>query len=292
MILVTGSTGQVGKELQTLASNYSQFDFIFTSRKILDFSDDNFHAQLEKLDVSKIKYCINCAAYTAVDKAEQEQGLAFKVNSVNVEQLALFCKHNNIKLIHISTDYVYHSTHNQPYIETNETNPKGIYAKSKLEGELASLKNLENVMIIRTSWVYSSYGHNFVKSMIRLGTEREQLRIVYDQIGSPTYAKDLASFLLDTISKIETGEIEEKKSSGIFHYSNEGVCSWYDFAKAIFELTKIECIVHPILSEDYPTPAKRPHFSLLDKEKIKQTFNITIPYWKDSLKSCLELMGY
>ena len=285
-IFVAGANGQVGQELRTLAPHYPTFKFLFTDLPELSITDET--ALQNYLLDKDLDYVINCAAYTAVDKAESDISTAQKVNVDGVQNLAKTCVLRNIPLIHFSTDYVYHNDQNTPFKEGDPTNPQGVYAKTKLEGDLKASQIHVNTMIVRTSWVYSSFGHNFVKTMLRLGRERDQLNVIFDQIGSPTYARDLAKMILDLLQSVESGEIEASQLSGVFHYSNEGVCSWYDFAKAIFELSEINCQVNPIETKDYPTPARRPHFSLLNKEKIRKTFDLEIPYWRDSLKACLQ----
>ena len=282
-ILVTGSKGQLGSEIEALSSNYD-YNFFFTDRDELDIT--NQQAIEDFIEKNKIDTIINCAAYTAVDKAEDDEINADKINHLAVKYLAQIAKEKDIKLIHISTDYVFDGKNYKPFIETDSTNPQGVYGKSKLDGEEA-LKdvNPKNSIIIRTSWVYSSFGANFVKTMLRLGKERESLGVIYDQVGTPTYARDLARAILDILPKIQN------KSTQIYHYSNEGVLSWYDFAREIMRMAKIDCVVNPIETKDYPTPASRPHYSLLNKSKIKEEFNITIPFWKDSLDECLKIMG-
>ena len=285
-ILVTGSNGQLGSELLKLSELHSDYTFTFISRQELDLSDSEaiqtwFHDQ--SFDV-----IINCAAYTAVDKAESEQDLARTINATAVGTLASIAKEKISSLIHISTDYVFDGKNFKPYRETDSTNPQGIYGQTKLEGEQAMLAiNPAKSIIIRTSWVYSSFGNNFVKTMLRLGKEREELGVIFDQVGSPTSARDLAQAIL---SIIQHPKLSAQKDTEIYHFSNEGVCSWYDFAKTIFELSAISCLVKPIETLEYPTPAKRPHYSVLNKAKIKDTFDITIPYWKDSLQSCLDVL--
>lgn len=229
---------------------------------------------------------INCSAYTAVDKAEIEQDLADSINHKAVTYLAQIAKDKSIKLIHISTDYVFNGENFRPYIETDGSSPTGIYGKTKLDGEKALERiNPKNSIIIRTSWVYSSFGANFVKTMLRLGKEREVLGVIFDQVGTPTYARDLAKVILDIVPQVKNQEVE------IYHYSNEGVLSWYDFAKEIMRMAKLNCEINPIETKEYPTPAKRPYYSLLNKSKIKEKFKIIIPYWKDSLDECLKEMG-
>jgi dTDP-4-dehydrorhamnose reductase len=253
----------------------------------LDITDNS---SVEKLfEENNFTYCVNCAAYTAVDKAEEEQDLARKINTEAVENLAKACKKFGTQFIHISTDYVYHSeTINRPYREDDVTNPQGVYAATKLEGDLIATQLLDTAIVLRTSWVYSSFGNNFVKTMIRLGEKLDNLRVIFDQIGTPTYARDLAYAILKIIEKIESKTVQNY--GGIYHFSNEGVTSWYDFALAIFENQEIEVAVTPIETKDYPTPAKRPHFSLMNKVKICSTFGLEIPHWKEALGSCLDLL--
>lgn len=282
-ILVTGSNGQLGNELKELSSNYP-YHFYFTGKDDLDIT--NKKAIEEFIVKNNITAVINCAAYTAVDKAESEIDLADKINHQAVFYLASIAKEKKIKFIHISTDYVFDGTNYKPYLETDTTNPQSVYGSTKLEGEKAlQLLNPSNSIIIRTSWVYSSFGNNFVKTMLRLGKERESLGVIFDQVGTPTYAKDLAKAILDIISQIDNEQVE------IYNYSNEGVCSWYDFAKAIMEEANLTCKVLPITTSQYPTPAKRPHYSLLNKAKIQNDFTIEIPYWKNSLRECLQKLG-
>lgn len=279
-ILVTGANGQLGSELKVLSAEYSENSYFFTDINDLDITD--YLAVENFIQKNKIDVIVNCAAYTAVDKAESEFEINEALNNLAVANFAKIAKENSIKLVQISTDYVFDGEQFLPYIETDLPNPKNIYGKTKLDGELAMQnENPANSIIIRTSWVYSSFGNNFVKTMLRLGNERETLSVIFDQVGSPTYAADLAGSILEIIPKIKSESVE------MFHYSNEGVCSWYDFAKAIFELEKIECAVLPIPTTDYPTPAKRPHYTVLNKAKIKNKYTLTIPYWKDSLKECL-----
>ncbi len=285
-ILVTGANGQVGSELQAIAQRYP-YQFHFVDLEELDITDED--AVKAYFNTHQITACFNCAAYTAVDKAESEAELAYLVNAQGVEHLAKACEAQEAIFLQLSTDYVYHSLHNQPFKETDKTAPQSIYGSSKLAGDQKALASCSRTLIIRTSWVYSSFGHNFVKTMLRLGTERSELNIIFDQIGSPTYAADLANAMLSIFQQIEKDTV--KNWQGIYHYSNEGVCSWYDFAQAIFELSDISCELHPIETKDYPSPAKRPHFSLLNKAKIKDTFKLRIPYWRNSLKSCLQKLN-
>ncbi|HLP36267.1 dTDP-4-dehydrorhamnose reductase [Lacibacter sp.] len=281
VILVTGSNGQLGKELKQIADNYSQFNFVFASRE--DLKLHHFGLVENFFIAAKPLYCINCAAYTAVDKAEAEQDMAMLVNGEAVGHLAAICKKYHAKFLHISTDYVFDGESETPYKEEDATGPINTYGKSKLLGEQLCMKEDADAIIIRTSWVYSSFGHNFVKTMMRLMNERNELNVVSDQIGSPTYAADLAKAILDIISS-------GKWESGIYHYSNEGKISWFEFAQAIKELTGSKAIVHPILTAEYPTPARRPKFSLLNKDKIKSTYAVAVPEWKESLQKCISIL--
>lgn len=282
-ILVTGSNGQVGSELRELSKNYS-YDFFFTTRDNLDIT--NSEAVKEYCESSNINVIINCAAYTAVDIAETDIENADLVNRKVVKKLTLVSKELNIKLIHISTDYVFDGKNFKPYCEEFQTNPKSVYGKTKLDGENEMINiNPLNSIIIRTSWVYSSFGNNFVKTMLRLGKEKQELGVIFDQVGTPTNARDLAKTILDILPNIKNDKVS------IYNYSNEGVLSWYDFAKEIMKMAKITCTINPIETYQYPTPAVRPHYSLLNKAKIKNEFNITIPFWKDSLDEVLRKLG-
>lgn len=278
-ILITGAKGQLASEIKELSSDYNS-NFFFTDKKELDITnEDAIKKYIEKNSINTI---INCAAYTAVDKAEEDKEIAYKVNTKAVKKLAKLSKQNNIKLIHISTDYVFDGKSFRPYCEEYKTNPNSVYGKTKLEGELQiQAINPYNSIIIRTSWVYSSFGANFVKTMLRLGKQKDQLGVIFDQVGTPTYARDLAKAILDILPQISNKKVE------IYNYSNEGVLSWYDFALSIMEMAKIDCKINPIETYQYPTPAKRPHYSLLNKAKIKNKFNIEIPYWKSSLRECI-----
>jgi len=281
-ILVTGSNGQLGSEIKELSSRYP-YNFFFTDINELDITnEENIRKYINEKDIDLI---INCAAYTAVDKAEEEKEKADLVNHKAVEYLANIAKEKKISLIHISTDYVFDGKNYRPYVEDDPVNPQSVYGFTKLKGEEAFKNSKANGIIIRTSWVYSSFGHNFVKTMLRLKA-RGELGVVFDQIGTPTYAKDLAFAILEMINK-NLEKIKNKKAE-IYHFSNEGVISWYDFARVIFEIENINIKVNPIESKDYPTPAKRPHYSVLNKNKIKNEFNIEIPYWRESLRECLK----
>lgn len=282
-ILITGANGQLGCEIRDLICLYSSVDFIFTDLDDLDICD--FNALENFIIEKKITGVINCAAYTDVDKAEENIEIAKQVNSEGVLNLVKALKSVNGRLIHISTDYVFDGKKSQPYNELDHVNPVGEYGKSKRAGELAVTNSGVDGIVIRTSWLYSSYGDNFVKKILHLGLEKKKLRVVFDQLGTPTYARDLAITCLNIICENHSNKISEKRL--IYHYSNEGIASWYDFAKAIIELRTIACKVTPVLTKDFPTKAKRPHYSVLDKTNIKNHFNIEIPYWRDSLKDCI-----
>ncbi|KIM07007.1 MAG: dTDP-4-dehydrorhamnose reductase [Sulfurovum sp. PC08-66] len=282
-MLVTGGNGQLGSEARELSLTNPN-NFFFTDIESLDIT--NKEAIEAFVLTHKIDAIINCAAYTAVDKAESDVELADKVNHLAVKYLSEVAKANDIILIHISTDYVFDGKNYRPYLESDSTSPNGVYGKTKLDGEKAMIElNPNRSIIIRTAWVYSSFGANFVKTMLRFGKEREQLTVIYDQVGSPTYARDLAQAILDILPQLDNESVE------IYNYTNEGVLSWFDFAKEIMKMAKLDCAVLPIETKDYPTPASRPHYSLLNKAKIKAKFNITIPYWKDSLDRCLRELG-
>lgn len=282
-ILVTGANGQLGSDLKDISCSY-EYNFYFADRNTLDITNKTHISEFVKNN--SIDIIINCAAYTAVDKAEDDESNADKVNHQAVKYLAEISKEKDIKLIHISTDYVFDGKNYKPYVEDDIVNPNGIYGKTKLDGENEMINvNPINSIVIRTSWVYSSFGVNFVKTMFRLGKDRDELGVIFDQVGTPTYARDLAKTILDILPNIENDKVE------IYNYSNEGVLSWYDFAKEIMRMAKLDCKINPIETKEYPTPATRPHFSLLNKSKIKKEFNISIPYWKDSLDECLRKMG-
>jgi dTDP-4-dehydrorhamnose reductase len=281
-ILVTGANGQVGKEMQVIAAAYPAYHFLFVTKEALRIDDT---AAVKKYFADNvIDICVNCAAYTAVDKAETETEKAFAVNGTAVGNLATVCKESNALFIHISTDYVFDGTATAPYKEDHPVNPVGAYGASKLKGEELALQNNPAGIIIRTSWVYSSFGNNFVKTMLRLMKEKESINVVEDQQGCPTYAADLAAAIMQIISGLSV-------NPGIYNFSNHGIINWYQFAVAIKELTGSNCIVNPIPSSQYPTPAKRPAYSVLDTIKIRDTFNVAIPEWRDSLKKCLQLLN-
>lgn len=288
-ILITGANGQLGQCFRHLAAQYRQWDFIFNDFPELDITSHKAVSGFfeSRKSENKIHWCINCAAYTAVDKAESEPVKARKINVAGPKNLAEACAANGATMVQLSTDYVYHNRQNTPFQENDPVSPKSVYARTKLAGDRAVLKANAGAMVVRTSWVYSELGHNFVKTMLRLGTERPALSVVFDQIGTPTYAPDLAEAILQMIEKVEKGEVKRENAGGIWHYSNEGVTSWYDFAKAIFEIKKMSCRVNPIETKDFPTPAQRPPFSLLNKAKVKTVFGLEIPHWRDSLQVCL-----
>ena len=280
-ILVTGAGGQMGSEFQVLAASYPQFRFLFTTRNELPVSEKK--SVEEYFQSHQPAYCINCAAYTAVDKAESEKELAFEVNANAVGYLAKSAAQTGTRFIHISTDYVFDGTSATPYREDHRTNPLGIYGLSKLKGEALCLLNNAEAMIIRTAWVYSTFGSNFVKTMMRLMNERREINVVNDQTGSPTYAADLADAIMQII-------IKDKWQPGIYHYANAGTTTWFGFATAIKQFLHSDCKINPVSSSEYPTKAKRPSFSLLDTNKIRQTFGINIPQWKESLERCMAKM--
>ena len=280
MIWVTGANGQLGSELQVLLKQYPQYHFKCTDVEELDITD--YKAVSEFLEKEKITMLLNCSAYTAVDKAESEFELANAINHLAVAHMAQEAKRLGIKMIHISTDYVFDGTSDRPYSETDAPNPKSVYGKTKLAGENAMIAaNPSNSIIIRTAWVYSSFGTNFVKTMLHLATERDEIHVVNDQLGSPTYAADLASVILTILPKLDLEKVE------LYHYTNEGQCTWYNFAKTIFKEANVTVKVNPIPSSAYPTPAYRPPYSLLNKHKISTTFNIHIRDWHLALKDCL-----
>jgi len=285
-ILITGANGQLGSEIKALRERFPSFEFMFTDVADLDITDSTDLD--EKLEAFAPKYIINCAAYTAVDKAESDKELAAKINATAPKLLAEACKRRGMCLIHVSTDYVFDGTAHLPYVEDCETGPDSVYGWTKLDGERFIQANCDDYIIIRTSWLYSAYGNNFVKTMIRLGKERPELGVIFDQIGTPTYAGDLAKAILDIVEKKDNGSVSG--DTGIYHYSNEGVCSWYDFAKEIFRYEQISCRVRPIETAEYPTAASRPHYSVLNKKKIKHKYDLSIPHWSESLAVCLKAL--
>ncbi|MEY4011005.1 MAG: hypothetical protein RIT22_129 [Bacteroidota bacterium] len=278
-ILITGANGQLGSELRVLSTDYTQFEWVFADRSVLDLSDLNSISNvLENLQPHII---INCAAYTAVDKAETETELADLLNHQAVAVMAQWSAANDCRLVHISTDYVFDGNSSTALDEEAPTAPINVYGQTKLSGEQACLRENTEAIIIRTSWVYSSFGNNFVKTMSRLMQERDQLSVVNDQIGSPTYAADLAQAIMTIVT-------HSNWQAGIYHFSNEGEISWYEFALAIQEIGCFDCLVNGITSSDYPTPAKRPHYSLLDKSKITTTFGVVVPGYRESLERCMK----
>lgn len=277
-ILVTGCNGQLGNEIQLLEKEYKEYQFFNTDVEQLDITDDkaieNFVREHE------IDGIINCAAYTAVDKAESNKDLCTRLNTEAPAYLAIAVEARGGWLVQISTDYVFDGTKHTPYVETDQPCPDSVYGNTKLAAELAVRKLCKRTLIIRTAWLYSTFGNNFVKTMIKLGREKKELGVIFDQIGTPTYARDLAKTIMTAI--------EEGIQPGIYHYSNEGVISWYDFTKAIHRIAGItSCHVKPLHTSEYPTPAKRPAYSVLDKTKIKETYDIEIPYWEESLADCI-----
>jgi dTDP-4-dehydrorhamnose reductase len=280
-IIVIGSKGQLGNEFQELEKQYPSFHFFFYDVEEMDIVNKD----LVEKGISEVKpdYLINCAAYTAVDKAETEKEIAFAINSEAVRNIATACSSNGVKFIHISTDYVFDGEAAEPYKEDSLVNPSNIYGKSKLKGEQEAMKGNADVIIVRTAWVYSIYGNNFVKTMLRLMRSKPEISVVADQYGSPTYAHDLADVIMNIVSS-------GKWVPGIYHYTNDGIISWFDFASEIKKLSKLSSVINPITTKEYPTPAKRPQYSVLDKTKIQQTFGVKLKDWKESLQQCLDKM--
>ncbi|MDR3236851.1 MAG: dTDP-4-dehydrorhamnose reductase [Prevotellaceae bacterium] len=284
-ILITGCNGQLGRDLQAAAARYSALQLLCTDVHNLNLTDNR--AVMDYATAHHPDFIINCAAYTAVDKAEDEEEKAFAVNSLAVQNLACAAEKTNARLIHISTDYVFDGRHADPYAEDDCTNPQSAYGRSKLAGEKAALSHLQT-MVVRTAWLYTAEGNNFVNTMLRLGAERTDVNVVNDQYGSPTYAADLAETLLCIIDKVT--HREKLFTPGIYHYTNEGVCSWYDFAQRIMQLGQRRCTVHPITTAEYPTKAVRPQYSVLSKEKIKTNYGIVVPTWDEALQRCMRLI--
>ena len=280
-VLITGSNGQLGSEIRVASLLFPQFRFFFTDVQELDICDKV--AVRAFVNENKIEAIVNCAAYTAVDKAEDDPENCYKINRDAVEILAEVAREFKLQIIHVSTDYVFDGKSYLPYSEEMAVSPSTVYGKSKLEGEMVLRKICPDAVIVRTSWLYSSFGNNFVKTMLRLGREKEKLTVIFDQIGTPTYAADLAEAVLSILAS-------GNPQPGIYHYSNEGVCSWYDFTRSIHRLAGITCNLTPIESKDYPVRTPRPHFSVLNKAKIKQIFGIAIPHWEDSLEKCIRLL--
>ena len=280
-LLITGAYGQLGNEMRVALERYPHLEFIFTDVDTLDITDKN--AVDAFVALHKPNVLINCAAYTAVDKAEDDLALCYKINCDAVRNLGEVAQAHGMTVIHVSTDYVFDGTNHIPYTEDMAVSPTNVYGKSKLAGERELRRVCPGAIIIRTSWLYSGFGNNFVKTMLKLGNERSQLKVIFDQIGTPTYAADLADAMLQII---DSG----KFVPGIYHFSNEGVCSWYDFTKMIFKLAHVECEVLPIESKDYAVRTPRPHYSVLNKSKLKSTYNQAIPYWMDGLERCLHVL--
>jgi dTDP-4-dehydrorhamnose reductase len=283
-ILVSGKNGQLGKELQDVSKSDADHSYIFFDRDELNIADEGaLQLIFQKCQPS---FFINCAAYTAVDKAETEKEKAYLINAEAVGNIAKQCNQFNTTLIHVSTDYVFDGNGTSPYKPDDKTAPVNYYGYTKLLGEQLALKNNPNTIVVRTSWVYSKYGNNFVKTMLRLMSERKEINVVSDQLGAPTYAKDLAQVIVEIVNGQQS--TVNSQQFGIFHFSNEGIISWYDFAVAIKEIKRLDCVVHPIPTSSYPTPAKRPAYSAFDKTKIAGTFNIQLKDWKLSLNECLK----
>jgi dTDP-4-dehydrorhamnose reductase len=282
-ILVTGANGQLGAALEVLAPDFTEYLFLFVTKEALNITDAD--ATEKYFSAHSIDFCINCAAYTAVDKAESEVENAFLINATAVATLASVCKKNTAQLIHISTDYVFDGTANQPYKETDKTNPVSVYGKSKLQGEEWAMQNAPSTIIIRTAWLYAAFKNNFVKTMLRLMLEKDSINVVNDQFGCPTYAADLAAAIMQIIISNKS-----KINPGIYNYTNAGITNWYQFAIAIKKISNTNCSINPITTAQYPTAAKRPAYSVLDTAKIKETFAVAVPHWEDSLKRCLALL--
>ena len=278
VVLVTGANGQLGQSIRFIADKHPNIQFVYTDFQEMDITSlESCQTVFSKY---KPQFCINTAAYTAVDKAESEAEKAHLINAVGPENLATVCKEYDTILLHISTDFIFDGTSTTPYLESNIPNPQSVYGQTKLDGEIAIQKNWEKHFIIRTSWVYSQFGANFMKTMLRLASERESLSVVNDQIGTPTNAVDLAEVLIKLIQSSN-----HSSSFGIYNFSNEGVCSWYDFAKEIFRINNISINLQAIPSSAYPTPAQRPAYSVLDKSKIKEVFGVEIKNWEESLRT-------
>lgn len=280
-ILITGSHGQLGNEMQQAAKRFPAFNYLYTDVEDLDICDKM--ALNDYVKANHVSIIVNCAAYTNVDKAEDDVELCFKINAEAVRNIGEVASENKLKVVHISTDYVFDGTNYLPYTEDQQVCPATVYGKSKLAGEQALMESCNHAVIIRTAWLYSSFGNNFVKTMMRLGTERDSINVIFDQVGSPTYAADLADTILNLLS-------HESFISGIYHFSDEGVCSWYDFTKTIHRIAGITCDVSPIETKDYPARTPRPHYSVLNKAKIKSTYGITIPHWEESLVKCIGIL--
>jgi dTDP-4-dehydrorhamnose reductase len=285
IILVTGADGQLGNELRVVSKNFYGYDFIFTDKDVLDITSPDNTADFIKKTLPD--WIINCAAYTLVDKAESEPEQANLINATAVKNITEVIRGSECRFIHVSSDYVYDGKSNVPYNENSATNPLSEYGRSKLAGEKFALLH-QGSMIIRTSWLYSSFGNNFVKTMLKLGAEKESLKVVFDQTGCPTYAADLAAAIMSIVSGVIRNQIA--MNSGIYNYSNEGVCTWFDFACEIMKEAGLNCKVYPVLSKDYHQIAQRPTYSVMDKSKIKDTYGLTIPHWRYSLLECIKLL--
>ncbi len=286
-LLITGANGQLGMSVKKVAEEFPGFTFLYTDQAELDITD--YNATLSLIRKDKIDAVINCAAYTAVDKAEEQEDLAFLINEKGPTNLAKACRDTSSLLLHISTEYVFSGEGFRPYLTSESPDPASVYAKSKAAGEASVQKINPNGLIVRTSWLYSEFGQNFVKTMLSLGNEREQLNIVADQIGSPCYATDLARAVLEML-KQSLSNSEKKDGVSVYHYSNTGCASWFDFTKAIMEMGNLKCSIKPIPTEMYPLPAPRPFYSVLNTDLTSKDFGITIPYWRDSLKKCIETL--
>jgi dTDP-4-dehydrorhamnose reductase len=284
-ILIIGKNGQLGRSFKKKFLENTKDEYIFSDRSELDLRDS---ANIESyFNQNNFDIIINCAAYTAVDKAELKADLANQVNHLAVKQIAEIAKQQGAKFIHVSTDYVFDGINYKPYVETDTVNPQNTYGSTKLAGERAIQEVMrKDATIIRTSWLYSEFGNNFVKTMLKLGIDNKEIKVVFDQIGTPTYASDLAQAIVGIIKSKYLQNKEQQTQ--IFHYSNEGVCSWYDFSKAIFDIEKIACKAVPIESKEWKMPAKRPYYTVLNKNKFKTTFEVEVPYWRESLQVCLK----
>ncbi len=285
IILITGAAGQLGNELKVVAKNFYGYNFIFTDLDTLDLA--NPQQTTDFISNNRPDWIINCAAYNLVDKAQSEPETAMAVNGTAVKNIVESIKGSETRFIHISTDYVYDGLANVPYNESVVANPASAYGKSKLAGEKFALQH-HAAMVIRTAWLYSSFGNNFVKTILRHAKEKESLRVVYDQTGTPTYAADLATAIMSIISGVIRNQFAF--TAGIYNYSNEGICTWYDFAVEIVKEEGLNCIINPVLTKEYPLPAPRPVYSVMDKNKIKESYGLVIPHWRTSLEKCMELL--
>lgn len=285
IILITGAKGQLGNELKVVSKNFYGYDFVFTDVDTLDLTSKEQTSEF--INKTKPDWIINCAAYTQVDKAESEPELALLINGTAVKNITEVIKGTDCRFIHVSSDYIYDGQANTPYSENTPANPQSVYGRSKLAGEKYALLH-QGSMIIRTSWLYSSFGNNFVKTILRHGAEKESLNVVFDQTGSPTYAADLAKAILSIVSGVIRNQIA--MNSGIYNYSDEGVCTWYDFACEIVKEAGLNCHIKPILSKDFQQIAKRPSYSVMDKSKIRENYVLTIPHWRSSLIKCIKLL--